>query len=807
MKEGRMQKIVCTATILVVIGLAAIIGSLDLDSQMLDPFIAFQVCYGIILAILGLIQLNVAATLYNNRNNLLLELYQPVWLALFTLSGCIATFASFMFALPQYDITCALRQPLLFMCFTFMGNILVTRTWRIGCIMGVTQSFRVEDDNESSDRAKSIMTMSRLAIMKVLSKVSNWIKFIRSCGKKKSVSNVGIRRQITFVDSVWIVLVLMIPQIILQVVNLSLPNVRWRSEEIYGYTCESDSGPWSLIVGIVLVALPIFISLLLNTKGDGALPDQFRELDAIIFSIVSSVCILIITLPSAALVKEIVPEVYMYLMGASVLSFTLPNCFHLAWKRACVIKSQGTSANRTKRSSSNPTALDKDSEHSFARLKQAEDTATMSKMFETMGQLKKALAIDQGILTFFKTDGEFSWETGFNSSEVNTLGPKELEVVVSTMIDSAKRWLKVLMTKPGQEEEDEAQLRSVKACNDALNMFKEAPAKKLLKDRSVVFPGYSFMISMIKMGAYNPPDGQSLEEYECQLACSFVKETVFQQYHHCRALAMKADMLRKHGRYEEAVAVTEEMKLVYDPYLHSKIILNEYSSDHCADILSAAVSWLCYVDRKEEALARCDCIIKEILPVIGEREFISLTVILYPIFLLYKDMGKDKATEALELYTKHVIQPTEGEKRHPVVANLIIPMMIILNCRSSGGGDTYASMKDDISYVLNTEEEKYPAWLKASSISYFDVSICSLYAESCLCLSRMNGCDEGARAALLKEGHLYLEISEASLKKEDGTITSTLAYSYYSRILSDIKQEDNSSITFVTRRKSVVSII
>jgi len=797
MKEGRMQSILYTAAILVVIGLAAIIGSLDLDSQMLDPFIAFQVCYGILLAIFGCVQLYVAIALYNNRNNLLLELYQPVWLALFALTGCIATFASFMFVLPEYDISCALRQPLLFMCFTFMGNILITRTWRIGCIMGVTQSFRVEDDNDNDRAISSVITMSRLAIMKVLSKTSSWIGFIRSCGRKKSVSNVGIRRQITFVDSVWIVLVLMIPQIILQVVNLSLPNVRWKSEEIYDggydniYICESDSGPWSLIVGIVLVIMPFLISLLLNTKGDGALPDQFRESDAMTSSLVSSVCILIITLPSAALVKEIVPEVYMYLMGASVLSFVLPNCFHLAWKRVCVIKSQGTSATRTKRSSSNPTALDKDSEYTFARLKQAEDAATMSKMFETMGQLKKALEVSRGILTLFKSDGEFSWETEFDSSEVNTLGPKELEVVVSTMIDSAKRWLKVLMSKSDKEEEaDEAQLRSVKACNDALNMFKDAPAKKLLKDRSVVFPGYSFMISMIKMGAYNPPDGQSLEEYECELACSFVKETVFQQYHHCRALAMKADMLRKHGRYEEAVAVTEEMKLVYDPHLHSKIILDEYSSDHCADILSAAVSWLSYVDRKEEALARCDCIIKEILPVIGEREFISLTVILYPIFLLYKDMGKDKATEALELYKKHIIQPTEGEKRHPVVAHLIIPMTIILNCRSSGG-DTYASMKDNISYVLNDEEEKYPAWLKASSVSYFDVSICSLYAEACLCLSRMNGCNEEDRAALLKEGHLYLDLSDASLKKEDGsTITSTLAYSHYSRILSEIKQED-----------------
>mgnify|MGYP006932696165 CR=1 FL=1 len=67
----------------------------------------------------------------------------------------------------------------------------------------------VEDDNDNDRAISSVITMS---IMKVLSKTSSWIGFIRSCGRKKSVSNVGIRRQITFVDSVWIVLVLMIPQ-------------------------------------------------------------------------------------------------------------------------------------------------------------------------------------------------------------------------------------------------------------------------------------------------------------------------------------------------------------------------------------------------------------------------------------------------------------------------------------------------------------------------------------------------------------------------------------------------------------------
>ena len=123
MKGRRLQGIVGTVAVLVIVGLAATIGSLDYQQQVDNDMKIFRACYGTIIAILGCIQLYNAVILYQHRKNLLLELYQPVWLSLFATSGSIATFASFMFALPQYDISCALRQPIVFMFFTFMGAI------------------------------------------------------------------------------------------------------------------------------------------------------------------------------------------------------------------------------------------------------------------------------------------------------------------------------------------------------------------------------------------------------------------------------------------------------------------------------------------------------------------------------------------------------------------------------------------------------------------------------------------------------------------------------------------------------------
>ena len=71
----------------------------------------------------------------------------------------------------------------------------------------------------------------------------------------------------------------------------------------------------------------------------------------------------------------------------------------------------------------------------------------------------------------------------------------------------------------------------------------------------------------------------------------------------------------------------------------------------------------------------------------------------------------------------------------------------------------------------------------------------TIYAEVCLSLSRLDACDVQvqARAALRKEGYRYLDISEATLKREDGSVTSAVAYSYYSRVLSGFKETETNN--------------
>ena len=107
------QKLICT---FVIIGLVSTIGSKG------DDVTLFRACFGTILAIFACAQICIATQLFRNRHNSLIELFQPVSLGLFSSAGAIATLCCFTFSLPEYDVNCAIRQPIILVCISFMGE-------------------------------------------------------------------------------------------------------------------------------------------------------------------------------------------------------------------------------------------------------------------------------------------------------------------------------------------------------------------------------------------------------------------------------------------------------------------------------------------------------------------------------------------------------------------------------------------------------------------------------------------------------------------------------------------------------------
>ena len=113
-----------------------------------------------------------------------------------------------------------------------------------------------------------------------------------------------------------------------------------------------------------------------------------------------------------------------------------------------------------------------------------------------------------------------------------------------------------------------------------------------LSDRSVIFPCYSMMNVIAKMVGYTPPNNMTYEDFETTLAENFVKETHYQQYHQCRALAFQADIMKRHCKYEDALLIIDKLTSIYDPQLHSRVLVKEYLTDRCIEIIAMSTVWL-----------------------------------------------------------------------------------------------------------------------------------------------------------------------------------------------------------------------
>ena len=66
-------------------------------------------------------------------------------------------------------------------------------------------------------------------------------------------------------------------------------------------------------------------------------------------------------------------------------------------------------------------------------------------------------------------------------------------------------------------------------------------------------------------------------------------------------------------------------------------------------------------------------------------------------------------------------------------------------------------MEDDISWLLDSDEDKVPAWLESAAITYIDWAFSSLLCEVCLLFANKFQSDDDyeLRSQLAKEGICY----------------------------------------------------
>eukprot|EP00985_Skeletonema_marinoi_P004605 scaffold1994_cov156-Skeletonema_marinoi.AAC.2 len=586
--------------------------------------------------------------------------------------------------------------------------------------------------NNNSSRSKLTIERAQTVAMNILTSLST---LSIACGKSRRITlgggGKGIRRQIDTTQLLFVTVILMMPQLTLQILNVAIPMMRATSTK-------RPIVPF--IIGLVLTALPFFLALLLNTS-EGSSWQIFQEYDMIKSSVLIALTVLVVTIPSMLMLPaEVeVPNLTAFLQTASLLARM---CYH------------------------EEIHLTRQRHHKCCR--GGDDNGKDARAYGKYAFHKT--------LSFFKLQGKYSIQDGFTRKEIQSFSAKSLEVVVTALVTMAK----TIDTHSPREF-------CTKPVLDALSIYDSAPVRWHLKDRSFVFPVLSYICVGVQGGKILEfPEGQDQADYLLGVANTFVSETEYQCFHHCRALALKAASLAQQLKFDKAVEVINGMNRIYDPVKHSRIIAEEYGSDHCCNAMALSALWLKHLGREQEAIIMCDDVIERCLPEIDERNMLGRILLLIPsiaVLLAYRQLER-----TVELFTQFVMEPVKrfGQNWSSPAKPVIRPMSLLLKiCSQSEVFIT--ELDDDIEWLLN-DQEKMPDLVDTIYTSKAQWSPYDLYSEICLRIAKKLEKDDPRRALLMTEGLRLSHLADSKLKNESGDVVHPIAFSIHNAVMSELEE-------------------
>jgi len=807
-----------------------------------------------ILALHISLMLRLTCSIIKHRKVPSMQLSQPSILAFFTMSGVVAIGGCYLL-IPWSDWSCTFRQPVILTALSLSGSILAGRVWRISTIMSPVLSFggggllassqasesETFDENGADDlcqrrRKRRQWIHTRIVQMKcttmdVLSNISNWRKLLRCLrltrnkGHRRRNSTLSIRRQVPLDRLLFLVFVLLIPQLTLQIMNIAVPVMRESRATHYDdevmvafHTCDRSSGPTSFIIGVLLALFPYFLTYLLSFDSSCSLPDVFDELNAFVRACHIFFVVTFSTVPAAYLSRT--PDAHLYIITFLVVFGTvtppvrfivLPKLIPI-WRgektvvvthllrrlgndrrhrrqRTSVVTEGGDADGSQSATHTSDSAVDRHKRRSLveANEKSANLALTIAKMYEDIGQSKKTVKIYDDALNLWKTEHNRRNKPligDYTEDEINAMESKELTLICRLLIAKGR----VLGSL--ESGNSRATAKAAEAWLDSLDIFAYAPAASNIKDRSIIFPCFSGIFLFLKGGKIQKP-----ASFEPDLVRRFVVETK-KHYelsddpvHYARALAMQSEILAKESRFDDALEAFATMKTIYDVDT-SDLVSKHYGTDRCAQAYAFSALWYIEVGKEELGMRTCEYVIDAILDKMDPSNVLNFNVMLLPIIKILKSKGEAKC--ARELYQTYVIANYEkhfkdGQKTP--AKPLMKPMMLLLKiCEERG---PYKGMDADIEYMAEDDHGTVPPMLDNiySSLCW---SMSSLSAEICLLLAERlaernaditNQVDLALTKMLIRKGASLTRKADAKLKDEEGDIKFRLAYETHEPVM------------------------
>lgn len=535
----------------------------DGGAIVLSMPLTFQICISVVLGLLIVIQLVLATSLVLQRKKRVFEFAQPQALIVFLASSIVATAGCYLFVYIN-EVTCAARDPIIFLCISIMGATIASRAWRISSLMN-NPLMKIGRSSVNSSRVE----MARLGLLRALSVLSrcNCRALVRR--RQQGGGNNMLRVQVSVEKMMLMTAILTTPQLIWQIIVLSIPYMRSAVEdnnvvvrssvELGRRECVvAAPGAWPFWVSVLFAALPLCCAYLLNLRPRqelDQLPIAIDERSQLQSSFRIFVQILLVAAPNFFM--ALTPNVKAYSGIALVLGLILPLCYHIVY-----LKLRSMDVSPKKRRSG-------DSMRGKAGTSSVAYANRMVEMYERIGQDEKCIAmIDETLSVFIKSKrnaltpkSNEEVGAGLTKGDLKDINADDLKSIINLLHIKGRILIRMNGLVVGQK-------LCAKINVDTVAIYENCPASRDL-DAAIIFPVYSICGAQLKGGMIEQDDMRTLQR---DVADRFAHEANVQAYHFARALAQQADIRAGLGGFEEALALFEKMRSIYLPDVHPPLL-------------------------------------------------------------------------------------------------------------------------------------------------------------------------------------------------------------------------------------------
>eukprot|EP00804_Cyclotella_cryptica_P017336 CCRYP_019000-RB/>CCRYP_019000-RB protein AED:0.00 eAED:0.00 QI:233/1/1/1/1/0.66/3/1813/533 len=466
----------------------------------------YQIAMSVILGIMILAQLALMFSFFIHRSKRVLEFAQPLVMNICNAAGVAITSACYLYLFIS-DAGCALREPIIFISLTIMGATLAGRAWRISILFSPMMNLRSSNPHVEQKNQAWVET-ARQSIL----------HFLRGATGRESVllgRTSRLHVQITIHRILWAISLLIFPQLLLQVLIVSIPATRPRPEISYFYDsdgvkigrlqCQSEVGrTWLLAFSIAFASIPYCLAWLLNLRPKAEL-DKLPEMVDERTNLKNScwVCIGVLITSAPMIGMSMSPNAHTYAIICTVLSIPLSLGYFVAYNKLTAVNANAAS----KRAD---IGIGKDGRNSVAyAVRMAEMYVKIGRVEETVQLVEETLNIwrkgsGNKTTVFGPRDENEEVGSGFTKSDVESLEPEELELIIQLLKIKGKTQITLYGHQMGSA-------MYAKLHVDILKIFEHCPASVKLKDPSIIFPVYNYLGLQIRGGAFQQDDTFSLE--------------------------------------------------------------------------------------------------------------------------------------------------------------------------------------------------------------------------------------------------------------------------------------------------------